>query len=178
MPEPSLATARLALTPLTLEDAPQLFAYRSDPDVGRYQFFEPRSLDDAQAFIGNAAESGWCQLGIRIDGESMLVGDVGFRLSGDPPLQAEIGVTLALQHHGHGLATEAVGALLDYLFEELGVHRVFASIDPRNVASLALFARLGMRQEAHSRQSVWFKGEWADDVVFAVLKSEWPFWAY
>ena len=169
----SSGTARLVLTPLTLEDAPQLFAYRSQPDVSRYQFFEPGSLDDATAFIENAAESGWCQLGVRIEGGSTLAGDVGFRLSGDPPLQAEIGVTLAPHYQGRGLAAEAVGTLLDHLFGELSVHRVFASIDPRNAASLALFARLGWRQEAHSLQSVWFKGSWADDVVFALLNSEW-----
>lgn len=173
MPEPSLVTARLLLTLLTPEDAPQLLAYRSDSEVSRYQFFEPRSLADANAFIANAAESGWRQLGIRIDGGSTLVGDLGFRLSGDPPLQAEIGVTLAPQHQGRGLATEAVESLLGHLFGELGVHRVFASVDPRNGASLALFARLGWRREARLSQSVWFKGEWADDVIFALLDTEW-----
>ena len=165
------AASRLALTPLTLEDAPELFAYRSDPRVCRFQPFEPRSLDDARVFIGGCGESGWCQLGIRIDGGSVLAGDVGFRLSGDPP-QAEIGVTLAPQYQGRGLATEAVDAMLDHLFTELCVHRVFASIDPRNTASVALFARLGFSQEAYFRQSVWFKGEWTDDVVFALLKDE------
>lgn len=173
MSGPPLATARFLLTPLTPEDAPQLFAYRSDLDVSRYQVFEPRTLDDARAFVANTAESGWCQLGIRIDGGSTLAGDVGFRLSGDSSPQAEIGVTLAPQHQGCGLATEAVRAVLGHLFAELGVHRVFASIDPRNAASLGLFARLGWRQEAHSLQSVWFKGEWADDIVFALLVTEW-----
>jgi RimJ/RimL family protein N-acetyltransferase len=176
--EPLLVTPRLVLAPLTLEDAAQLFAYRSLPEVSRFQFFEPRSLDDAEAFIRDAAESGWCELGMHIDSGSTLVGDLGFRLSDDPSPQAEIGVTLAPQYQGSGLALEAIRALLGYLFAELGVHRAFASIDPRNEPSLALFARLGMRQEGHLRQSVWFKGEWADDVVFAVLKSEWPSWAY
>ena len=178
MPEPVVVTPRLVLSPLTLEDAPQLFAYRSLPEVSRFQSFEPRSLEDARAFVRDAAESGWCQLGMRIDSGSTLVGDLGFRLSSDPSPQAEIGVTLAPEHQGHGLALEALRALLGHLFAERGVHRAFASIDPRNEPSLVLFERVGMRQEGHHRQSVWFKGEWADDVVFAVLKSEWPFWAY
>jgi NAD(P)H dehydrogenase (quinone) len=172
-PGPMITTARLVLAPLNLEDAPRLFAYRSDPGVSRFQFFDPRTVDDAQAFIRDAAVSGWCQLGIRVEAGSVLAGDIGFRLSGDHPLQAEIGVTLAPDHQGRGLASEALGALLDYLFAELGVHRVFASIDPRNATSLALFERAGMRREGHHRQSVWFKGEWADDEVFALLESEW-----
>jgi RimJ/RimL family protein N-acetyltransferase len=178
MPDLVLVTPRLVLSPLTLEDAEQLFAYRSLPEVSRFQFFEPRSLDDARAFIRDDAESGWCQLGMRIDSGSTLVGDIGFRLSDDPSPQAEIGVTLAPQHQGHGFALEAVRALIGHLFAELGVHRAFASIDPGNEPSLALFERVGMRLEGRMRQSVWFKGEWADDMVFAVLKSEWPFWAY
>jgi RimJ/RimL family protein N-acetyltransferase len=50
---------------------------------------------------------------------------------------------------------------------------VFASVDPRNHASIALLRRVGMRQEAHFRQSLWWRGEWVDDVIFAVLQSEW-----
>jgi RimJ/RimL family protein N-acetyltransferase len=63
--------------------------------------------------------------------------------------------------------------LLGYLFGPLQRHRVFASVDPRNKASVALPQRVGMRQEAHVRESLWFKGQWADDVVFAVLAREW-----
>jgi RimJ/RimL family protein N-acetyltransferase len=55
----------------------------------------------------------------------------------------------------------------------LSVHRVFASIDPGNTASIELFELLGMRQEGHFRESLWFKGEWADDVIFAMLQADW-----
>jgi RimJ/RimL family protein N-acetyltransferase len=171
-PDLCLSTTRLVLTPLTLADAPSLFAYRSDPGVSRFQFFEPGSEADARDFIQEAVETGWCQLGIRIEGGSLLVGDVGFRICGDPPSEAELGVSLAPGYQGRGLAAEAVGAVLDHLFTQGGVHRVFASVDPCNGASLALFARLGMRQEAHFRQSLWFKGEWADDVVLAMLDTD------
>jgi RimJ/RimL family protein N-acetyltransferase len=38
---------------------------------------------------------------------------------------------------------------------------------------MALLQAVGMRQEAHFRESLWFHGEWADDVVFAMLAGEW-----
>jgi RimJ/RimL family protein N-acetyltransferase len=50
---------------------------------------------------------------------------------------------------------------------------VYGSVDPRNRASIALLARVGMRQEAHFRKSLWLRGEWVDDLVFAILESEW-----
>lgn len=87
--------------------------------------------------------------------------------------QVEIGFTVAPAHQGRGFATEAVLGILAYLFERVHKHRVFASVDPRNVASIALLKRTGMRQEAHFRESLWFKGRWADDMVFGILETEW-----
>jgi RimJ/RimL family protein N-acetyltransferase len=49
----------------------------------------------------------------------------------------------------------------------------FASVDPRNQPSVALLEKVGMRQEAHFRQSLFWRGEWVDDIVFAMLRSEW-----
>jgi RimJ/RimL family protein N-acetyltransferase len=63
--------------------------------------------------------------------------------------------------------------VLKVAFGELGLHRVFGRTDVRNDASAALMRRLGMRQEAHLRESEIFKGEWGDELVFAILEGEW-----
>jgi aminoglycoside 6'-N-acetyltransferase len=70
-------------------------------------------------------------------------------------------------------ATEAVTALPDYLFHTRGRHRVAADCDPRNLASVALLERVGMRREAHHRRSAWWKGEWTDEFRSAVPADEW-----
>jgi RimJ/RimL family protein N-acetyltransferase len=174
-----IVTDRLLLTPLVASDAPALFDYRSDPDVYRYQTWVPRSLDDADRFIDDLGSvpfdtpGTWSQLGIRLRDSGLLVGDVGVHFLSDEPDQVEIGFTVAPSHQGRGIGTEAVTGLLDHLFRGLGKHRVFASVDPRNQPSMALLERVGMRQEAHFRESLRFRGEWADDCVFAVLESEW-----
>jgi hypothetical protein len=62
----------------------------------------------------------------------------------------------------------------EHVFGELGRHRIHASVDPRNLASMTMLRALGMRQEAHHRESLWLRGEWVDDVIFAMLASEWP----
>ena len=62
--------------------------------------------------------------------------------------------------------------MLGFAFEVAGMHRVYARCDARNVASAKVMARLGMRQEAHFRQNEWFKGEWTDELVFAILADE------
>jgi RimJ/RimL family protein N-acetyltransferase len=178
LPAPEITTDRLTLSPLSTTDAEALFAYRSLPEVARYQGWEPRSLADAHDFISGVASNEfdtpgtWFQFGIRLRSTSELIGDLGVHFLEDGH-QVEIGFTLAPASQGRGFAAEAVAAAIDLLFERLGKHRVTASVDPRNEPSLRLLRRVGMRQEAHFRESLLFKGEWADDIVFAVLRSEW-----
>jgi RimJ/RimL family protein N-acetyltransferase len=85
----------------------------------------------------------------------------------------EIGYVLHPAHTGRGYATEAIRALLPLAFDELRLHRLFARLDARNSASAKVCRRLGMRQEAHLRENEWFKGEWTDEIVFALLAHEW-----
>ncbi len=175
----TIVTSRLILAPLRAEDAPAVFAYRSDPDVSRYQSWVPSSAEEVADFIGGLGSLAfdtpgtWYQLGIRMKDSESLVGDAGVHFPADDPRQAEIGFTVMPAYQRRGIATEAVEGLLGHLFGKPGKHRVFASADPRNAASVAVLKRVGMRQEAHFRESLMFKGEWVDDLVFAILASEW-----
>ena len=172
-----LQTARLRCNALQLADAPALFGYRGDPDVARYQGWRPMSLADAESFIRNQSDAREpvagqrFQRAIRLDGDDALIGDFGVCLSDDR--QAEFGITIAPAQQGKGLAREVLQTLLHALFGRLDVHRVHASVDPRNVPSMALLRATGFRQEAHFRESLWFRGEWVDDVIFAMLAREW-----
>ena len=181
---------RVVLRALRADDAETMFAYRADPEVARYQSWQPQSVDELRAFIASLARAEpyapgtWYQLGIALPGDGApagdgtpiggaLIGDCGVHVLAKEPRQAEFGMTLARAWQGRGLATAALEALFTVLFGALGKHRVFGSIDPRNARSIALVERAGMRREAHHRESLWFKGEWADDVVYALLRREW-----
>ena len=178
MPRPDIVTDRLIVTPLDVADSEAQFAYRALPEVFRYQSWEPSCAEDAVKFIEGLgavefdSPGTWFQLGVRLRESGELIGDLGVHFLDDAK-QVEIGFTLAPAAQGRGLGTEAVVGLLDHLFGSLQKHRVIASVDPRNEPSLRLLRRVGMRQEAYFRRSLLFKGEWADDIVFAVLASEW-----
>lgn len=175
----AIVTAHLALRDLELSDAHRIFEYRSHPEVSRFQSWGTQSADAIQSYIRDLAgtEPGspglWYQIGIILASSRELIGDCGFRVLEAEPRHAEIGIALAPEFQGRGYATEALRALLDYLFLALGKHRAFGSVDPCNVQSVKLLQRVGMRKEAHFVRSLWFKGEWVDDVIFAVLASEW-----
>lgn len=177
-----LRTARLQLRPLVLADVPAIVRFRDDPEVARYQSWDRYSEDDARALVesvcdgrpGTAGE--WFQWGIVLaegPDAGALIGDCGLKTRGDDPRLGEIGYTLGRPHQRRGYAGEAVRRVLDLAFTSLGMHRVSASIDADNHASLALCERLGLRREGHLRRAVWFKGVWCDDVIYAVLRDEW-----
>ena len=178
-PRMEFVTARLRLDALREDDAEALFAYRADPDVARYQGWCPASCGEALDFIraqqNSTLEKGgsWVQRAIRLSGSDKLIGDLGLHVPADAGGSYEFGITLAPVHQGQGYAREALRALFDFMFRELRAHRVHASIDPRNLASAALLSSLGMRQEAHFRESLKLRGEWVDDVIFALLAQEW-----
>ena len=179
MAGPEIVTQSLKLTPFLGSDAAVFFEYRSDSEVCQYQSWAPGSIDDALHFINGLQSVAfdtpgtWFQLAVRLRESDLLIGDLGVHFPADDPRQAEVGFTVAPRHQRRGFAAEAVKGLLDHLFGPLGKHRVFASVDPRNEASIALLKRVGMRQEAHFRESLWFKGKWVDDLVFGILESEW-----
>jgi RimJ/RimL family protein N-acetyltransferase len=184
MPETStpvleLITPRLSLRRLVLADCETILAYRSLPEVARYQSWENPDLQSIRAFILQMLDlqpdtpGTWLQLGITLRESGALIGDCGLHFPAGEPRQAEFGITLAPTYQKQGYAVEAVKALLGYFFETLGKHRVYASVDPDNHASLALLERAGLHKEAHFRQSLWFKGRWVDDVIYAILEQEW-----
>ena len=171
-----LVTARLQIDALRPSDAEALFACRANPAVARYQGWCPADLAAARDFIDAQPKQpacGWFQRAIRLQDNGVLIGDLGVCLAEDPRGSVEFGVSIAPAWQGRGYAREAVRAVFAFVFGQLGRHRVHASVDPRNLASMAMLRALGMRQEAHHRESLWFKGEWVDDVIFALLDHEW-----
>lgn len=174
-----IVTERLALRDLEASDCQQIFQYRSRPEISQFQSWGTQSPDEIRTLIHRLSviEPGtpgiWYQVGIILLSSRQLVGDCGFHVLESDPRQVEVGIALAPEHHGRGYATEALRALLDYLLVGLGKHRAFGSVDPRNTPSIRLMERLGMRKEAHFVKSLWFKGDWVDDVIFAMLGSEW-----
>ncbi|MDP9073587.1 MAG: GNAT family N-acetyltransferase [Actinomycetota bacterium] len=179
-PDYPLRTARLLLRPLGAADTQALVAYRSLAEVCRFVPFEPMDAAVVEAKLA----AGWSRRSIAVEGDALtlgvelarsgqVIGDVVLFFRSTAHRGGEIGWVLHPEHGGHGYATEAAHALLHMAFDQLGLHRVVARIDARNVASLRLAERLGMRQEAHLISNEWFKGAWSDEVDAALLEDEW-----
>ena len=174
-----IKTSRLYLRPISINDADTIFNYRSLPEVYEYQGWRPNSIAETKYFIKTQIEKklnipdSWYQIVVIKSDSDELIGDIGLHFLRNDNQQVEIGFTLSPIHQGKGFATEAVAAVVDFLFNSLQKHRVIASVDPRNTKSIQLIQRIGMRKEAHFIKSLWFNNEWVDDLTFAILKEEW-----
>ena len=175
-----IKTARLLLRPFQETDLAAFAAYRSIPDVARYQSWEsPYTLDQAIAFLREmelvqaGAPGTWYQFAVERQGQPGLIGDCAFQVFADDERQAQIGFTFSPTYQKQGYATEAVKGLLDYLFGERRLHRVTATCDVENAASVRLLERLGMRREAQFVENLWFKGAWGSEYVYALLYKDW-----
>jgi RimJ/RimL family protein N-acetyltransferase len=175
-----LVTDRLLLRPFIAEDLPALVAYRSDPEVARYQSWDAAfSMADAERFLESqrtvrfGASGQWLQLAVLQRKDRIVVGDCAIRVIAGQPATAELGVTLSRDHQGRGIATEALDALLTALLQQHGLHRVFAEVDDRNAPVQRLLSRLGFRCEARLVEADWFKEQWTTVRIYALLQREW-----
>jgi RimJ/RimL family protein N-acetyltransferase len=176
-----VTTSRLILRPLAATDVDELLAYRGRPDVCRYLPFAPMTREVLQARLAGdfsrtelIEEGQALTLGVQAKDTGQLLGDVVLFFHSREHAGGEIGYVFHPDAGGHGYASEACAALLALAFGTMRLHRVTARLDSRNGASARLAARLGMRQEAHLVRNEMFKGEWSDELVFAMLAEEWP----
>jgi myo-inositol-1(or 4)-monophosphatase len=165
MPLP-ISTGRLLLRAMHGGDVASLARYRSDPQTARYQgWAAPYPTAAAEQLIADSATSSWpvlgrwVQLAIEVDGR--LAGDIGVYRSADGR-HGQLGYTLDREFRGRGLATEAVGAVVDLLFAE-GVEDLTAGVDPANSASARLLHRLGFEFQGRVSGSLLSAGDPVDD---------------
>lgn len=178
-----LTTARLVLREFREDDWRALHRVDSDPEVKRYLPSEALTEEESKAAVlwyleqveenprvfydlavalpetdANPSEAvGWCRLALRYD----------------EVRQGEIAYMLRRDLWGQGLATEVAGRLLEFGFGELGLHHIFATARPANVASWRVLERVGLQREGHLRKHRWMKETWHDSYLYAMLEDEW-----
>jgi RimJ/RimL family protein N-acetyltransferase len=179
-PDYPIVTERLHLRPYTHEDFDGLYDIQSRPEVARYLYWEARDRDEVRQALETktqcsvlADEGGSLQLAVVLPESGTLVGDVLLMWTSRRHRQGEIGYVFHPDHAGRGYGTEAAEVMLRLGFEGLGLHRVVGRLDGRNTASARVLERLGMRREAHLVQNEIVKGEWTDEVIYAMLEEEW-----
>ena len=171
---PILATARLRLRPLTLDDAPWYLAHLSRPEIVHGSGFPaPPDLDAARAelrrFVLDLVAAGTgMRWGIAERGSDELVGSIGYyRLVDGPRREAEIGYDLVPERWGRGIMTEALEAMVSYCTKVIGVERLEALVLLDNERSARLLERAGFHREGVLREHGTNElGDPCDEILF------------
>jgi RimJ/RimL family protein N-acetyltransferase len=180
-PDYPIVTPRLSLRPVSLNDVDAMLTYRSDPEVCRYLPFEPMTREQLIGRLSSdlsrtslTGEGQSLTLAAELAGTGPVIGDVVLFFRSREHAGGELGYVFHPDFTGQGYAREACSAVLALAFEQLGLHRIVARLDGRNDRSARLAAALGLRREAEFRRNEIFKGEWSDELVYAMLAEEWP----
>ena len=171
-----MQSRRILLRPLRPSDLEDFLAYRSDPAVSRYQDLHPFSREEAVRFLEEQQHFAlgkpgrWVQIGIELREEEKLIGDCAVQFLDAERKRVEIGYTLHPAYQGRGLATEAVGTLVEQLFSEYKAEEVTALVDARNPPSWRLLERLGFEREAVLKDNYYdeAEGAWFDEYRFVM----------
>ncbi|MCE1177786.1 MAG: GNAT family N-acetyltransferase [Micrococcales bacterium] len=177
---PTLTTERLTLRPVREQDRDAIVAIQSD--AAALEFWdEPAWVDPArfERFLARSREMAERDEGVRlavVDNDSAEV--VGWCALNDWNLtfrSVRLGYSMARRVWGQGRGTEAAQALVGWAFTDLGVNRVQAEADTRNIASGRILEKLGFTLEGTLREDCVVNGVVSDSWVFGLLRREWDY---
>ena len=174
---PVLETERLVLRKMDMRDAEDMYEYSRDPLVTKHVLWEAHNaISDTKSYIRfmlrkyRAGEpSSWC---IEEKQTGKAVGTIGYMWYQRDNSACEVGYSLARRCWNRGYMTEALKAVLDYTFRELGINRVEAQHEVDNPASGAVMRKCGMVKEGTLRSRLYNKGKYVDVDLYAVLRRE------
>lgn len=175
---PTLDTTHLALRKVRLSDAPDIFAFASDPAVARYTTWPPPpTVKATEAFVRELlqryAQGLVAPWGIVHRDDRKLIGSCGFSYVMAWHGRAEVAYALSPAYWGRGLMPEALRAVLAFGFQTLQLNRIEARCEVENRASERVMQKVGMQFEGVLRQHAQVMGQYRDLKLYSVLKQEW-----
>jgi len=176
-PFPLLQTERLLLREITLEDTSAVFAFRSDPEVQRYNGGALTHLDQAADLIRQLAagyqEQTMLEWGVTLQGgDGSVLGLFGYANWSQAHRRAEIGYCLRRDYWRQGIGEEALRAIIAFGFDAMNLNRIHACPWVENVASVRLLEKLGFQREGVLRDEHWEDGAFHDEALYALLRRE------
>jgi len=171
---PTLETERLRIRPYSESDIPELLPLVGAREVAAttLRIAHPYTEEDARAFLELAKDPDKLWLAITLRSDGRQIGGIGLRIE-QQHQHAELGYWLGVGYWERGYATEAAREILRYGFEELNLHRIFATHFAHNPASGNVLTKIGMCHEGCQREHLLKWGQFVDSEMYGVLRREW-----
>lgn len=168
-----LQTERLIIREVLPDDWEAIHTYTKLPEVTTYTAWGPNTEAETQAYVEEVIAQQHprqdYELAICLQRDGSLIGGIGMHTQNT---NAEIGYVLNPAYQGNGYVTEAARAIVEYGFETLKVHRIYATCRPKNIASEKVMQKIGMTREGILREHWYYKGEFHDSCLYSILAKE------
>lgn len=171
----ALETERLTLRRITKKDAADMYEYAKNPDVSKYLTWSAHeSLSYTSGYIRflqkKYRKGEFFDWGVEIKDTGKFIGTCGFTYIDFQNKKAEIGYVLNPKYHNCGYATECVSRVIEYAFEDLGLHRIEARIMDGNIASERVIKKSGFSEEGTAADEMFIKNAYKTIHHYALIR--------
>jgi ribosomal-protein-alanine N-acetyltransferase len=179
IPQPTLQTTRLTLTPYTVSDLEDIFSYASHPEVSKFVPWEAhKTIEDSKKFLDFIKQSTrlipgklFYVFAVRLKESGRVVGSIDFKNVN--PCSGQIDYALGFDHWNKGIMSEASEAIRDWAFENLPeIVRLQAFCVAGNVGSSRVMEKIGMTREGVRKKAFILKGKPVDLIDYAIVRDE------
>lgn len=176
--ENKVQTDRIFLREMKFEDWVDVHSYASIENACQFQPWGPNTVEESKEFVSQVLKDASARPRTRFSyavvlketGELIGCGEINIRDRTNR--SGEIGYIIHPKHWSRGYATEVAELLIDFGFEKLRLHRVYATCDPRNIGSKKVLEKSSMRKEGQIRDHLWIKNKWRDSLLYSILEHE------
>lgn len=174
-PFPTIETERSLLRRITTEDSEDFFYLRTNEEAMKYiDRPRPKSIKESNDLIVKMDDGiqqntaiGW---GISLKDKPGLIGTISYHNIYTEHYRAEIGYMLSPAYWGTGIMSEAIKVVLDFGFNQMGLHSIEANVNPLNNVSKYLLKKFSFNQEAYFKQNYYFDGKFLDSEIYSLVK--------
>ncbi len=171
---------RLLLKEIKRKDAEIIHQLHSLPEVDEFNTLGiPKNLKETKITIRpdikdqqKSTRSRFCWKIMLADNDT-FIGLSGLFLSNDRFMRGELYYKLFPEFWGNGYATEVTKAIIKFGFDKYQLHRIEAGVATKNVASIRVLEKAGMKKEGMHAKILPIRGEWIDNFHYAILEDEW-----
>jgi [ribosomal protein S5]-alanine N-acetyltransferase len=172
---PILTTDRLILRKVITTDAESVYKLRNDPKTVEYTARPPyQNIQEAIAMVDKMEESYLQSEGISwaitLKNSDTMIGGIGFWRLIREHYRAEIGYSLLFPFWNQGIMSEALAVVLDFGFNQMGIHSVEANLNPNNLPSERILLKSGFVKEGYFRENYYFNGRFDDTLTYGKVK--------
>ncbi len=174
-----LTSPRLLLRDFTPEDWQDVHAYASQPEACRFQAWGPNTPEESRAYVeeivrlSQARPRTGFHLAVVFPPTRTVIGAGGLSIRHQRFRSGDLSYIIHPDYWKRGFATEVAHTLLAFGFTSLHLHRIWATCDPRNLASERVLQKLCMRYEGRMRETMFIRDGWRDSLLYSLLEHEW-----